>query len=280
VPPATGVIVNLTPGDVTVLPGSQKTFTAIVSGSSNTQVTWEYGAGGTSGNSNTVTYTAPNTPGRYFIKAISVADPSKSASVNVDVSTSTTPVVKVTLDPPSSILQSGQQQCFTANVAGTPNTKVTWEYGGGGTSGSGNTTCYTAPTTPGTYFIKATSVADSFQSAAANITVVSQTAGVVVSISPQNAVIRPGVKQTFTATVTGASNTDVSWALAGLPAATGLAGQGSSGQSINALKPLDASSATSSFIVNYIATGDKYTLSAISLADDSKKAIANISFAP
>lgn len=67
-----------------VVKGANKTFTATVSGSANTAVTWsitEGSAGGsiTSGG----VYTAPNTFGTYHVVATSVADPSKSATITV-----------------------------------------------------------------------------------------------------------------------------------------------------------------------------------------------------
>lgn len=63
-------------------------------------------------------------------------------------------------------------QQFTATVVGAVNTNVTWsvEEGvdGGIISSSG---FYTAPTTPGTYHIVATSVADPSKTATAVVTV-------------------------------------------------------------------------------------------------------------
>jgi hypothetical protein len=71
----------------TVVAGASQTFTATVSGTSNTGVTWsiqEGGAGGTIDAGGK--YTAPSTPGTYHVVATSMADPTKSVMITVTVS--------------------------------------------------------------------------------------------------------------------------------------------------------------------------------------------------
>lgn len=81
--------------------------------------------------------------------------------------------VSVTVNPATATVKVGVTQTFTASVAGSANTAVTWsvqEAGGGTVSASG---LYTAPATPGTYHVVATSAADPTRSATATVTVVS-----------------------------------------------------------------------------------------------------------
>lgn len=83
----TGVIVTVSPDTATVQVGQSKQFNALVTGTSNTAVTWSVLEGNSWGNiSNTGLYTAPTvlpSPAVATVKATSVADPSKSATALV-----------------------------------------------------------------------------------------------------------------------------------------------------------------------------------------------------
>jgi len=161
------VAVSLSPTSATLAPNATQQFTATVTGSTNTAVTWTATGGTLSG---TGLYTAPATAGTYTVKATSVADTSKSASATVTVTA--TAVVAVTITPTSAALTTGATQQFTAAVTGSTNTSVTWTATGGTVSSAG---LYTAPTTAGTYTVKATSVADTSKSASATVTVTAST---------------------------------------------------------------------------------------------------------
>ncbi len=83
-----------------------------------------------------------------------------------------TPVVAVSISPPSATLQTGGSQQFLATVTGTSNTSVNWTVQEGTAGGSVSTSgLYTAPGTAGTYHVVATSVADASKSAEATVTV-------------------------------------------------------------------------------------------------------------
>jgi Ricin-type beta-trefoil lectin domain-like len=73
------------PGPITLYPSYEQDFTAFVSGSSNTAVTWTATGGYVSSGNNTATYEANAGPGTYLLTATSVADPSKSATVSIIV---------------------------------------------------------------------------------------------------------------------------------------------------------------------------------------------------
>jgi Zn-dependent metalloprotease len=160
-----GVTVGISPATATVVAGGTAQFTATVSGSSNTSVTWTCTAGtiSTAG-----LYTAPATAGTYTVKATSAADTTKSASATVTVTAAGT--VAVTITPTTATVSTGATKQFTATVTGNSNTAVTWTATGGTVSSSG---LYTAPASAGTYTVKATSVADTSKSASATVTVTS-----------------------------------------------------------------------------------------------------------
>ena len=94
----------------------------------------------------------------YFRDVVFV--PSSSSGSGTTVSISLTPAT-------SSVVAGGTVQ-FTAAVSGSSNTAVTWSVTGGSISPSG---LFTAPSTAGTYTVKATSAADSTKSATASVTV-------------------------------------------------------------------------------------------------------------
>src|SRR5205823_5480966 len=72
---------------------------------------------------------------------------------------------------------------------------------------------YTAPASPGTYHVVATSSADSTKTGSATVTV-SQPPLVSVSVSPKAATIQRGASQPFSCAVTGAQDTSCNWSVA------------------------------------------------------------------
>jgi alpha-tubulin suppressor-like RCC1 family protein len=146
-------------------------FTATVTGTTNTAVTWTVlpaSGGGTISSSGL--YTAPSSPGTYQVVATSVADTSVSARTSVTVTSG--PVVSVSITPAVATVAPGGTQPFTATVGGTSNTQVNWSVEEGTTGGGVSTSgLYTAPGTSGTYHVVATSQADTTKSAVATVTV-------------------------------------------------------------------------------------------------------------
>jgi hypothetical protein len=238
---AATVAMTISPGSASLSSGGSQQFTAAVSGNSNTAVTWSATGGSVSTSG---LYTAPSAAGTYTVTATSAADTTKSASASVTVSAA--PVVAVSITPGSASLTTGGTQQFTASVTGSSNTAVTWS-ATGGTITSG---LYTAPSAAGSYTVKATSVADSTKSASANVTV-SAAPVVAVTISPVSASMLSSGTQQFTASVSGSSNTAVSW--------SATAGSVSSGGMYTA--PAAAGS---------------YTVKATSAADSTKSASATV----
>jgi Fe-S cluster assembly iron-binding protein IscA len=218
------VAVNVSPKTVQLLIGTQQQFTATVTGNPNNSVTWTIAGTGCSGAAcGTITstglYTAPNAvpnPPQVFVTATSVADPTKSGTATVTI----VPPVSVSVSPKTATVLAGGQQQFTATVAGTPNTTVTWSLAGTGCSGAAcgtitSTGLYTAPGTvpsPAQVNVTATSVADPTKSATATVTV---TGPISVSVSPKAAQVVTGAHLQFTATVTGTTIKGVTWTVTG-----------------------------------------------------------------
>ncbi len=163
VTPSGVISVVISPTTTTLAPGATRQFTATVTGTSNTAVTWS-ASGGTVNASGL--YTAPATAGNYVVTATSVADSTQKANAAVTVQLPAG--VTVSLSPSSVTLAPGATQPFTAAVSGTSNTAVTWSTSGGTVNASG---LYTAPTTLGSYIVTATSVADTTKSATATVNV-------------------------------------------------------------------------------------------------------------
>jgi hypothetical protein len=133
---------------------------------SNTAVTWT-ASGGTVNPSGL--YIAPSAAGTYAIKAVSIADPTKSATAAVSISAAQT--VSVGVSPTTVAMPEKWQQQFAATVSGSSNTAVIWtvKQGAGTITQSG---LYTAPQAVEADVISATSQVDTTKSASASVTVV------------------------------------------------------------------------------------------------------------
>jgi hypothetical protein len=233
----TAITVAITPASLTVGTAGSQAFTAEVTGTANTAVTWAVEeTGGGSINSGGY-YTAPAAGGTFHVVATSVADPSKSATAEITVQD-----VTVALSPASADLDQGASATFTATVGSTGNTSVIWtvqEANGGQVSSSG---VYTAPAAAGTYHVVATSVADPGKAQTAEITV----HPVAISISTSGSGnLDQGATRDFTATVTGTVNPQVTWSV-----------QEAGGGTVNGLGTYTAPNAAGTFHVVATAAAD------------------------
>jgi hypothetical protein len=202
---AKGVAVAVEPGTADLAPGAQQPFTATVTGTVVSAITWrvvEGAAGGTVSSSGA--YVAPMTAGTFHVTAISQADPAQSATSVVTVQAAPPPPppppIAVSVTPGAGSALACQTVRFSAAVTGTTSTGVTWsvlEAGGGTVSATG---VYTAPAVAGTYHVVATSVADSTRSASAPIAVATK----VLSITgtPAAVTVQTGGAVQLIATVT------------------------------------------------------------------------------
>jgi Galactose oxidase, central domain len=118
--------------------------------------------------------------------------------------------VSITVTPSVATVPQGGSQSFFATVKGTSNTAVTWTVQEGAAGGSvTDAGLYTATTTPGTYHVVATSLADGTKHDTATVTVPQ----VSISISPTSVTVAAGGTRSFTATPAGSINTTVMWAV-------------------------------------------------------------------
>jgi len=211
-PPAVSVTLNQSTVSLVATKTMTTPFTASVTGTTNTAVTWSVDS--ISGGNSTVgtitaggLYTAPPLAGSHTVTATSVADTSKTASAAVTV----TALISVSPTPVSVVATQPQQ--FSATVLGFSSTNVTWSVDqiSGGNSTVGIITAgglYTAPSLVGSHTVTATSMADTSQTASAAVTVTG-----LVSVSPSSVDIVAAQPQQFSATVLGFSSTTVTWSV-------------------------------------------------------------------
>jgi hypothetical protein len=141
------------------------------------------------------------------------------------------PALKISITPQTAEMQKGSSLNLSAIISGYKSTgTVTWEFAGsaaGELTGSGLTAAYKAPATlvasPLIVSIRVRSVEDTSRYATATLTILdtvtnggSNNGGgngnqITLSVGPSSATIEPGQTLQFTATVTGTSNTGVTW---------------------------------------------------------------------
>ena len=118
--------------------------------------------------------------------------------------------IAVTVDPPTANLNPGSARTFRATVFGTANTGVVWSVdgpSGGKVDAAGR---YTAPTTPGTYQVTATSLADPKKNYSSVVVVRNWP---LLNITPASVTLWPGQQQTFRGMVTGTLPAPPRWGI-------------------------------------------------------------------
>ena len=195
------VAVAISPKTATVAASGTQTFTATVSGATNTAVTWSLQeTSGCGSVTQAGVYTAPAAAATCHVVATSQADTTKSDVATVTV-TAPPPPVTVSISPAAPSTNSCQVVNFTATVTGSANTAVTWSVQEGATGGTITSAgVYTAPANAGTYHVVATSQADTTKSAVAAVVVTDKI--VSVAVSPSTTSVPTGGTAQFTATVT------------------------------------------------------------------------------
>jgi Galactose oxidase, central domain/Kelch motif len=247
----TEVAVSISPPVANVIQGGTQSFTAKVTGTSNSAVNWtvQEGAGGSI--TSMGVYTAPNKGGTFHVIATSQADTSKSSTA-----IATVPVVVVSLNQTDVTIDVGNQFTFIANVTGTVNMAVSWAIQEGASGGSITSSgIYTAPGTHGTFHVITTSQADTTQKVTATVTV----APLLVSVSPPNDVLGPLGVRVFSPTVNTSLNANVTWSVQ----------EGAAGGSITASGQYTAPNNTGLFHV--VAT---------SVQDPTKNGAASVTIVP
>jgi hypothetical protein len=262
--------VQVTPASRQLSAGQSQQFTASISGKPQSGVTWKIttnkgGTGGVGTISSAGLYIAPANVSSQLTVVVMAVTSRGSGKTAVYVNPATNPTVGVSLSPASVTLLPGKTQQFTATVAGTANTAVTWSVSPTvGTISSGG--LYTAPATMGsaqTVTVTATSVVNTSKKATATVTI---TPPVQVSVMPLQASLTTAQTQQFTATVAGTTNTAVAWSVNGVSGGNRTVGTISSAGLYTA--PASLSSPLS------------VTVSATSQQDQSKSAAASVMVTP
>jgi hypothetical protein len=275
-----GVAIAVSPNSATISAGASQQFTATVTGSSNTAVTWSVSGAGCNGAAcGTISvgglFASPSSvpsPATLQVTATSVADPTKTASASVTLAAAT--AVLLSINPASATVPTASVNSFTATVSGTSNTAVTWSLTGAGCSGSScgslstssTSAVYAAPVvapSPPGVTLTATSVADPSKSAAANVTIVPL---VVVTVTPTNTSVVTGATQQLTASVAGTTNTAVTWTVQGA---------GCSGATCGTIGTNGLYTAPSA-----VPSPANVTVTATSSADSSKMASTSVTILP
>jgi hypothetical protein len=266
------------PANAAVTVGQTATFSVATTGTAPFSYQWQKNntaiSGGTSSTYTTPPTTASDNSALFRVVVSNSAGSTTSNSATLSVSGATGAAVQVS--PNSATVSVGSTQQFAATVTGAANMAVTWTVSGTGCSGAACGTIsggglYTAPASvpsPATLNVTVTSVADPTKSASASITLVA-TAAVLLSINPTSASVPTASTDSFTASVTGTTNTAVAWSLSGA---------GCSGASCGSL-------ATSSMTAVYTAPSvapspASVTVAATSMAEPSKIASASVTIVP
>jgi uncharacterized protein (TIGR03437 family) len=261
------VLVTLSTTANTLQSNQTASLTALVTGATNTAVTWSFSpsvgtlgpaSGPGTGGISTNTYKAPaliSSHQTVTVAATSVADPTQAASVQIQLQ----PIAVTVLVNPSSVtLNGGQTQQFSAVVTGISVTGVTWSISPQVGAIDANSGLYAAPLAIATsqkVTVTATSVFDNSFTGTASITL-QAAAAVAISISPTSVSLTDGGAQQFTATVTNSANTAVNWSISPQVGTIGSGGLYTAPSSIG--------------------VSSNVTVTATSVADSTKSATASI----
>jgi hypothetical protein len=177
-----GIMISVNPQSASVQVAGTQTFSAAVSNTSNTGVTWKVNgvAGGDDIHGridSTGIYKAPAavpSPSTVTVTAASAADATRSGSAMVTITGSAPSTATLTISPVRAALTTGQSQVFKATGSGNAAISVTWEVDSipGGNSSVGTvsaTGVYSPPSAVGTHAVAARSVADSSATGSASV---------------------------------------------------------------------------------------------------------------
>jgi hypothetical protein len=262
-----------------VLLGAQQNFTATVTGTGNTAVTWSVN-GVVGGNATVGTinaqglYSAPRSlpaNSQVTISAVSQASANAAGSASVTITSD----VVVNVSATSLNVELGAQQLFTAAIqsAGNPITTVMWNVSGTGCTGAAcgtidpNTGLYTAPQIlpiPASVTVRAVSQADASKSGTASATITSNFT-IAITGGPNN--LDNASSATYSAVVNPAPNSS--------PALTftwSVSGSGCTGAACGVIDPLSGLYTAP----NLAPSPNTVTITVTATADPSKTATVQV----
>ena len=166
------IAVNPSRNSANLIPNQFVDISADVINTPNKAITWSVPANGgtlSTPNQPSTRYTAPAAAGTYIVTATSVADPTKKATISMNVV-----AVTISAAADDTTIQTNSQTVVRATIAPPfADNRANWALTGGGSisSGQGTTTTYNAPNSGTTATIVATSVADPSKTRTVTITV-------------------------------------------------------------------------------------------------------------
>jgi hypothetical protein len=203
------ITVTVSPTSQQIDAGGTQQFTATVTNTTNTAVTWSISPN-TGSISSSGLYTAPNAvPSQTTVTVTATSQASATATGTAAV---TLMADSVSVTPATANLLPGGTQQFSANVVNSVQTAVTWSLPTGAPGTISAAGLYTAPnpvTTPGPVTVTATLVSDTTQSGTATATLLQLTG---LKVAPQGPTLAVGGTQPFTATGTFTNGTSTSTA--------------------------------------------------------------------
>ena len=291
-PPPPSITVSVTPSSGSVVLGNQVTFTATVTNTTDTTVSW--GVNGVAGGNSTVgtissngVYTAPAdlpSPVTAQITATSHADTTKSGSASVTITSDIT----LSLTPNPASVELGATQRFQATVtsSGHPDTAVRWSLSGAACPSACGTVdlsgTFAAPAilpSPASATLTAQSVADPSKQISAALTITSNFA---LQLSAPSGV-PAGAGATLVATLTPQPNSNPSTALTWSLSGAGCSGSACGVLSVTTTQSAGGSSTAGSATYTAPATAPSpngVTVTVTPQADATKKAQATIAIQP
>jgi trimeric autotransporter adhesin len=250
--PSEEVTVSVYPTSQNVIAGGFAQFTAAVTGIQNPDIVWSLNP--PVGNVLNGLYAAPadlSAPETVIITAAPRSDPAKSASAKISLAPAS-----MAIAPGAVTVSGGGSAGFSASVNGHGATALWSIRPAVGQIGLDGT--YSAPSsisTPQTVTVTATGVLPVLATATATVNLVP----VAVSLSPSTAGLNVNQSSSFVATVTGSSDTAVSWSL---------------------MPPVGSIANGVYHAPSMIATEQSVTISATSQADTTKVASATVNLIP
>lgn len=199
------VQIAVSPATITLDQAEGATFTAAVTGTVNTNVTWTTSCGSILPVSGA--YVAPTAAGPCTVTATS-----DSGGTTGTATVTVRPVV-IVVDQANPTLDQGQAMTFTTTVSGTAAAiSLTWSASGTACGSlDASTGSYTAGRAAGTCTVTATNAADSSASGSTTVT----TRAVTVTVSTTTPTIRIDETAQLTAVVSGTVDHGVTWSVAG-----------------------------------------------------------------
>lgn len=291
-PPPPSIVVTVAPKSGSVLLGNATTFTAKVTNTTDTSVSWSVnGTAGGSAAMGTITpdgaYTAPvdlPSPATVQVSATSHADATKSDTAALTITSDIT----LSMTPNPASVELGANQGFLAKVAssGHPDTAVRWSVssaacpsGCGAVDTSGN---YTAPAilpSPPSVTLTAQSVADPSKQISAVVTITSNFSLQLAAPSSVPVGGTAAIVATLTPVPGSAPSSVLAWALSG----PGCSGTSCGTLSVVTTQSAGGNAAAESATYTAPATApspNSVTVTVTPQADPSKKAQATLAIQP